>query len=30
MWNDSQKCIANFFSDKPTNVSGCPPLPKAA
>jgi ABC-type amino acid transport substrate-binding protein len=30
MWNDSQKCIANFFPDHPTNVSGCPPLPKAS
>jgi ABC-type amino acid transport substrate-binding protein len=26
LWNDSQKCIANFFPDNPTNVSGCPPL----
>jgi polar amino acid transport system substrate-binding protein len=30
MWNDSQKCIANFFPDHPTNVSGCPPLPKTS
>ena len=30
MWNDSQKCIANFFPDNHTNVPDCPPLPKAA
>ena len=30
MWNDSQTCIGNFLPDNPTNVAGCPPLPKAA
>jgi ABC-type amino acid transport substrate-binding protein len=30
MWNDTQKCIGNFLPDHPTNVSGCPDLPKAS